>query len=94
MLSGAWAPSRAVSSAAVSTAHTYGSAAWASSQRATNCGAAARVWISPYPAVFSATRSRWSRGRGGSGPFLLCRAEYRAYPDDRGQVQHLAFPRV
>jgi Nucleotidyltransferase of unknown function (DUF6036) len=38
---------RAASSAAVSTAHAYGAATRAFSQRATNCGAAARAWVSP-----------------------------------------------
>ena len=33
-------------------------------------------------------------GCGGAGPVLLRRAERRGDADDRGQVQHLAFPRV
>ena len=51
---------RAASSAAANTAHTYGAAARAFSQRATSCGVAAKVWVSPYPAALSATCSRRS----------------------------------
>jgi len=94
MLSGVRAPSRATSSAAVSTAHAYGLAVLASSQRATNCGAAARVWVSPYPGCLQRHLQPRVTGGGGAGPFLLCGAELRADADDVGQVHHFPFPRV
>ena len=71
-------PSRAASSAAVSTAHPYGLAVWASSHRAISCGAAARVWVSPYPVVLSATLSRGSRAAAVRARF--CSARLNAGP--------------
>ena len=65
---------------------------WASCQRVTSCGAAARVWVSPYPATPSAIFSREITGCGGAGPRLLGRAERLVDSNDCGQVEYLAFP--